>query len=254
MNVKIAKGSNALEQKAIDAKLRELGLEVDPETRQVSEVDISRSKVKGGLATLAAQLGDRIELGLDDLHSVQTKFGLGKIGQGIAGIVGADQVSVAHATIQSAVLTMEGTGAQLEKFLNAPSYSYDSIISMLGRISHLKTVFEAVGRPEVISHASRAEVNQLRKAFASLLATFSRYESTLAGALKGKILDQINRDNAYNTYLWNFVASRGGAVLDAEYAVAQQGVSPSKIRTAFALVLEYPSAVRALISNRALFG
>ena len=63
-------------------------------------------------------------------------------------------------------------------------------------MEHLQSVFSAVTSPEILQHASRAEINQIRAAYADLVKDFGKLQGKLVDLLNETIKPWVNKASA----------------------------------------------------------
>jgi hypothetical protein len=253
MSVKIKQGQSPLEQKAIEARLDALEITTDPSTREVAESDAKRSKVKGGLAGLE-KVAPTGQLGIEELDKVEKKFGLGQVTGAIASAVGRSEADKAHDAIKSAVLAISGTGEQLAAFVQKSKYDPSSVLSMFRALSELPNTLKGVTSNEVLAHASRAEINQLRTAYAGFLQTFFQHQSQMIDTINDTLLPWINqRVDSYNDM--SKQVARGSDLLTYNYVMGDvdQKLRPDQTKQMVHQVSNYGESTKAVLAMQGLF-
>ncbi len=192
MTVKISAGSSALEERAIDARLRKLELVTDPETREVAAADANNSLVHGGLEELERAQDVGGEMGIDALADVETKTTLKTIGASIASVfTGGDERS-AHIALRSAKMTLRGASESFAGFTKRKRFDYDSVLSTFRRLESVAPTLDRVVTDDVLAHATRAEINGLRTEYAHLLKTIGDSLNTMSRLMTHTLVPWIN--------------------------------------------------------------
>jgi hypothetical protein len=182
--LKVGQGDSTLEKQALDAHLQRLGVKVEedrtitPGGSRVAMTDLERAATTTG-APDVLDLADT--MALKEPRSV---------GESIKRLVGKDAESIAHASLQSASLTLEGAASSLEVIGNrvaAGGISTEEVFHAARLINNaVGKVKEAIS-DEALSFARPAEIDRLREAYAGFMSAFvqnaAAFETTAQGEL-----------------------------------------------------------------------
>jgi hypothetical protein len=118
--IRISRGTNALEAQAIEAWISKLGIQIDPNTREIDEASLARSSLAGGAEELRDALSARgkREIDLDLLSQLPIKPGRmqDRLKELVQSAMGTSPEAVRQAEVQNFVLALEGATAALAGF------------------------------------------------------------------------------------------------------------------------------------------